>query len=388
MPRRKTLTDAGIASLEPSSRPYPDPELPGHYIRVRPTGAKTFVAVARAASGKQIWHTIGPSSLYSIAEAREKARKAIKAIRDGRDRSGPEAFETVAESWFKRQVENRRLISAPDLRSCLDRQLIPAWRGRDFNSIRRSDVANLLDSIEDSNGPVAADFALAVIRMLCNWRATRDENYVSPVVKGMRRTNPKARARDRVLNDDELREVWLAAEENGTFGAFVRVALLVAQRREKIVTIKWSDISEEGEWTIQRSEREKGTPPSLLLPKAALDIINAQPKLASNPHVFAGLGSGPMQGMSKRKDRFDAKLNGVAPYTIHDLRRTSRSLLSRAGVLPHIAERVLGHAIAGVDGICDRHEYREEKANALRILAGLIENILRPGAHKVHRLRG
>src|SRR5262249_25284946 len=120
-----------------------------------------------------------------------------------------------------------------------------------------------------------------------------------------------------------------------------------------------------------------------------LAIIKAQPKLASNGYVFAGNGSGYMQSMSKRKGRLDANMNGVAPYTVHDLRRTSRSLMARAGVLPHIAERVLGHAVNGVEGIYDRHGYQAEMANALNMLAGLIDNILRSDAdQKVRRLRG
>jgi integrase len=385
MPRRRTLTDAGVKALSPRSAPYPDPELPGHYIRSRPSGIKTFVAVARAPSGKQVWHTVGPATLYTIAEAREKARIALRTIREGR--VGPQPFEDVAGNWFKRHVEAKKLISAPDLRSCLDRQLIPAWGGRDFASIRRGDVAKLLDDIEDSNGPVAADFALAVFRMIANWFSSRNEDYASPIVKGMRRTNPKARARSRVLSDDEIREVWRVAEADGTFGAFVRVALLTAQRREKLVTMRWSDLDQD-EWLIPHAEREKGTAGSLVLPNAALAIINSQPRFASNPYVFAGFGGGCIQGMSKRKAQFDAKLNGVAAWTIHDLRRTARSLMARAGTLNEIAERVLGHAIGGVHGIYNRHEYREEKAHALRALSGLIENILRPEVRKVHRLRG
>jgi integrase len=298
----------------------------------------------------------------------------------------PEPFECVAENWFKRHVEAKGLISAPDLRSYLDRQLIPAWRGRDFASIRRGDVAALLDTIEDSCGAVAADSALAVFRMIANWFASRNEDYASPIVKGMRRTNPKARARSRVLSDDEIREVWRVAEANGTFGAFVRVALLTAQRREKPVTMKWNDL-EHGEWIIRHAEREKGTAGALVLPDTALDIINAQPKFVSNPYVFAGVGGGCIQGISKRKAQFDAKLKGVAPWTIHDLRRTGRTLMERAGVRPDIAERVLGHAIGGVAGIYNRHQYRQEKAHALKALAGLIDNILRPQA-EVHRLRG
>jgi integrase len=388
MPRRQVLTDAGVKALSPRPSPYPDPDLPGHYIRVRPTGIKTFVAVARASSGKQIWHTIGPSTLYTITEAREKAREAIKAIREGRDHAGGETFEAVGDNWFKRHVEKKKLIMAPDIRSCLDRQLIPAWRGRDFASIRRVDVAKLLDSIEDSSGPVAADSALAVIRMIGNWYAARHEDYSSPIVKGMRRSNPKVRARSRILDDDEIREVWRVAEANGTFGTFIRVALLTAQRREKLVTMRWCDLANDGEWSIPRLEREKGTAGFLVLPKAALDIIHAQPIFASNPYVFAGIGNGYIQGISKRKADFDAKLSDVEPYVIHDLRRTARTLMTRAGVCRDVAEQVLGHAIGGVEGIYNRHEYREEKAHALRALAGLIENILRPETHKVHRLRG
>jgi integrase len=377
MPRRKTLTDAGVNALSPRPAPYPDPELPGHYIRVRPTGIKTFVAVARSQSGKQIWHTIGPSTLYTVVEAREKAREAIKAIREGKDRTASETFEVVAENWFKRHVEKEKLISAAQVRSCLDRQLIPAWRGRDFTSIRRTDVAKLLDSVEDASGPVAADSALAAVSKICNWYATRHEDYSSPIVRGMRRSNPKVRARSRILDDNEIREVWRVAEANGTFGAFVQVALLTAQRREKIVTMRWCDLANDGEWSIPRFEREKGTAGFLVLPKAALDIINAQPRFASNPYVFAGIGNRYMQGISGRKAQFDAKLNGVAPYVIHDLRRSAKSLMSRARVLPHVSERVLGHAMEGVEGIYDRHSYREEKAHALRLLAGLIEKILK-----------
>src|SRR5262249_56106992 len=129
-----------------------DRQLRGHYVGIGRRG-KTFAAVARAPSGRQIWHTIGSSSLYSIGEAREKAREAIKAIREGRDRNGAETFETVAETWFKRHVQAKGPITARELRGTLDRHLIPAWCARDFATIRRGDVAKLLDSIEDSNGP-------------------------------------------------------------------------------------------------------------------------------------------------------------------------------------------------------------------------------------------
>ena len=92
--------------------------------------------------------------------------------------------------------------------------------------------------------------------------------------------------------------------------------------------------------------------------------------------------AGIISGQSKRKAQFDAKVP-IAPWVFHDLRRTARSLMSRAGVRPDIAERVMGHSIAGVEGIYDRHSYRDEKAEALRRLAGLIETIIHPPVDNV-----
>jgi integrase len=68
----------------------------------------------------------------------------------------------------------------------------------------------------------------------------------------------------------------------------------------------------------------------------------------------------------------------MAPWVIHDLRRTARSLMARAGVRPDLAERVMGHAIADVEGVYDRHGYTDEKTKALASLAGLIEQIINP----------
>ena len=77
----------------------------------------------------------------------------------------------------------------------------------------------------------------------------------------------------------------------------------------------------------------------------------------------------------------------MKPWVLHDLRRTARSLMSRAGIRPDISERVLGHVIKGVEGIYDRHAYTEEKAHALRALASLIENITNPPANKVVNIK-
>jgi integrase len=388
MPSRQ-LTDAMVAKLPVKADRYThaDPQLPGHYVRVQPSGSKTFAVIMRDPRGKQVLHTIGSTTLHTIAESRELARDAIKAIKKGADRAPPQSFEAVSEQWLKRHVEKKGLRSHSAIRRCLNNHVLPSWGGRDFASINRADVAKLLDQVEDRAGPVAADFTLSVVRNICNWFEARNDNYMSPIAKKMRRSNPQERTRDRILSDDELRAVWKAAGENGTFGAFVRLLLLTGQRREKVAAMRWQDVAIDGTWTIPAEDREKGNAVELKLPDAALEIIKAQPRFASNPHVFAGRGDSHFSGYSKAKAALDAKVQ-ITEWRLHDLRRTARSLMSCAGVRPDIAERVLGHAIKGVEGVYDRHSYREEKAHALRALAGLIESILAPQDAKVTLLRG
>ena len=255
------------------------------------------------------------------------------------------------------------------------------WTGREFKSIGRGDVAKLLDKVEPKSGARQADLTLAVFSSMANWYAAREDDYRSPVVRGMKRG--ATAGRDRILNDDELRVVWEGAE--GVFGGFVKILLLTGQRKEKVAAMRWQDI-DGAVWTIPTEARQKGNAGKLVLPKIALEIINAQPRFASNPYVFAGEGS-HIKSWSRRKRQFDAQLEGVKPWVLHDLRRTARSLMSRAGIRPDISERVLGHVIKGVEGVYDRHAYTEEKAHALKALAGLIDRIVNPPAGKVVPLR-
>jgi integrase len=265
----------------------------------------------------------------------------------------------------------------------LDVHVFPFWKGRPFLSIKRSDVTALLDDVEDDHGARQADCVLTVVSSIMHWFADRHDDYHPPVRRGMRRQNPKEQARERTLTDDELRVVWKTAEEGGRFGAIVRLCLLTAQRDGKVSTMRWSDVSDAGEWTIPKEPREKENGGVLVLPDAARAIIRKQHRLGDNPYVFASRGDGPFRGFSASKRTFDAKLPKIPHWTIHDLRRTSRSLMSRAGVTDHHAERVLGHAIGGVKGIYDRHAYKDEKAEALRKLAALIDNIVNPRANVV-----
>ena len=307
-----------------------------------------------------------------------KVYETVEAIRAGKSLDGPETFERVFADFMTRYVDEKRLRTAKDIRRNITNHVLPVWGSRDFASIQRNDVAKLLDSIQDRRGPVIADKVLALVSKICRWYATRHHDYVSPIVPGMRRSDPKTRARSRILNDDEIRTVWKAAEADGVFGAFVRMSLLSGQRAGKLTHMKWEHI-EDDVWHMPLEPREKGNAGDLVLPKEALAILDELPRFASCPYVFT-YGSVPITDSNKW--RFAEKVN-IAPWVIHDLRRTAKSLMARAGVRPDISERVLGHVIRGVEAIYDRHEYRQEKADALRKLAGLIAMIVNPPADNV-----
>jgi integrase len=381
--RRKTLTDKMVASLPRKKKRYvlADPELRGMYVRVPPQGPAVFAVVARNTHGKQIWATLGTADVFDkIEQAREQAREAIRRIKAGLTPFAPppvppDSFAAVAEGWLKRHVEAKGLRTGDELQRVLEKYALPHWRDRVFVDLRRSDVARLLDAIEDAHGHWVADSVLSVLRSLSSWYASRNDDYTPPFTRNMRRTPAQARKRSRMLSDDELRAVWRAAETAGTFGAFVMLLLLTAQRREKVVAMKWSDVADDGTWTIATAAREKGNAAVLRLPPAALQIIAQQPRLAGNPYVFAGRGNGAISGFSWRLEAFKASC-GVSGFHLHDLRRTARSLMAKAGVSSEHAERVLGHAIGGVEGVYDVHRYDAEKADALQRLARLIERIV------------
>jgi hypothetical protein len=184
---RQTLTDAKVSKLKPAPKrqTIPDPELRGHYVRITPAGAKSFVAVARNPSGKQIWATIGAADVLKIDEAREKAREAIKRIREGLDPfeappAKPDSFQAVAETYMERHVKARGLRSQGEIERILARYIYPTWADLEFVNIRRGDVVRLLDEVEDGNGPRQADYVLAVIRGIMNWYASRTDDYQRP----------------------------------------------------------------------------------------------------------------------------------------------------------------------------------------------------------------
>jgi integrase len=379
--RRRQLNHEQALALKPrpSRAPYPDPELVRGYIRPNQRST-SYGIITRDGFGRQLWHSVGVLNHTDIEELRAKAREMLGRVKDGKPATEPpppprDSFADVSENWMRRHVEKEGLISAHEIERCLKKYVLPHWGDRPFVEIKRSDVAKLLDHIEDEHGARQADAVLTIIRSICSWYATRDDNYVVPIVKKMKRS--KSCPRERILTDDEIPIVWRAAEEGGAFGALLQLALLTAQREAKLLQMRWSSISADGVWTVPVKEREKGTGRELVLPELARAILRRLPRVHGSDLVFVPANGGQEMSPSHRMEKFRAALpEGFPHFVIHDLRRTWRSLASKAGVNPDHAERVMGHVIRGVEGVYDRYSYVPEKQIALEKVAVLIEQII------------
>jgi integrase len=407
-PRRKDEATK-LPAREVKWKFHPDPGQLGLFIRNPPASSKSpavYAVTARNPHGKQVWKTIGVVGQVSIESARAKAKTYRERITKGLPAEEPEkpkphSYKGVAEDWLKRYAAKNGLRSRAEAERLLKNFVFPVWGDRAFEEIGRLDVTVLLDGIEDSTGAWNADHVLSTIRQIARWHMTRTDSYVSPFVPRMQRTTKEERTRTRKLgypqadgkkapaaSRDELQKVWRAAEGAGMFGAFLQICLLTAQRRSKVASMRWKDISDDGVWTIPTEAREKANAEELKLPEMALAIIRAQPRFDGCPYVFAAVRkgkdgkAGPINGFNKRKAQFD-RTCGVRDWTVHDLRRTAKSLMTSAGVMSHVSEQVLGHSIKGIEAVYEQHDFFAEKAQALEALAAKITSIVDPPGDNV-----
>jgi integrase len=415
--RKVALTDRSLKAL----RSAPDGArvvvwdamMPSMAVRVSSKGKRSFYAVKRRAGETQpTWVLLGAYPVMTLAEARAKAREALGALMDGQDpaviaeakrearaeaeRRRDGTFGAVAEDFIRRHAMTKR--SGHMVAGIIRRELIPVWGERPIAEITRRDVIKLVESILDrggekpagsrrkSGGPYAARHALSAARKLFNWAVGRDELAASPCdrVKAAE-LHGAPEPRDRVLSDDELRAVWRAAEATPyPYGPLVKLLLLTGQRRDEIAGARWGEIDlDRAMLTITSARMKAKAGHSVPLIPAAVEILRALPRFAAGDFVFSGqTGAKPFSGFSKAKRRLDKLIGdiagGIAPYTLHDLRRTVRTRLAELGVTPFVGELVIGHTQKGVHAVYDLHRYEKEKRAALEAWEARLLAIVAP----------
>ena len=345
-------------------------------------GSKTF-RVLTYVNGKPKTHWLGKYPTMTVSQARAAAMDYWHDPKKFVAKAAKNSFKQVAENWIKRHVDENQLRSKPEIERMLNKYVYPKFGSKRFLEIDREHINDLLDGIVDNHGRSQADAVLAVIRGICNWYAARSSHYVNPIVRDMKRDKRKSKikARKRFLNDNEIRMVWEAADACGSFGDLVKLALLTGQRRgrfgEKSTAMRWSEISTDGLWVFNREERRKSTADQIKLPAMALALIAEQPKIDGNPFVFPGGPKGPFNHFSQGMDELRKLLPDMPRWTLHDLRRTARKLMTRAGVRPDVGELALGHSIKGIQEIYDDiAEYQPMIDHAFECVANEIDKII------------
>ena len=399
---RGKITKAAVDALKPGDI-LADTDVKGFVVRCLQSGVITYGLRYRV-NGKQRWLALGLHGRVTPDSARRLAKKKVGAVADDRDPAAEREAErekakaasastvdVLLDTFLDRHVR-KNLRSAGEVERVFDKYVRPCIGSKSIYALCRRDVVEMLDTIEDENGPVMADRTLAHVRKAFNWQAARDDGFVPPIVRGMARTKPNERARKRVIEDQELCDLWAALDtfdKPAVFAPFVRTLLLTAQRRDEVANMRWEEI-EGTTWAIPSERRKKGDAVTVPLTDAVLQLLGKPQKRG---FVFSTTGGNkPFSGFSKAKRALDIAIADLrkkgrrapmAQWQLHDLRRTARSLMSRIGVSPDVGERVVGHIIPGVRGVYDRHQYCGEKRDALQRLAAEVGRIINPPASSV-----
>jgi integrase len=392
------ITKSAVDALEKGEF-ISDAEVKGFVARKLPSGKVTYGLRYRIRGGPQRWLALGLHGDVTADDARRLAKKHIGEVADWRDPAGERQAERkrtkVADAdtvnalldRFLERYANEQHRHPEETHRAFDVYVRPRIGERSIYTLRRSDISQMLGEIADDHGPVMADRVLSRVRTAFNWHAVRDDAFTPPIVRGMAITKPAERARKRVLDDTEIRDVWHAldqAQGPTCYRACIRTLLLTAQRRAEVAQMNWTEV-EGNLWIIPASRYKTKVENCVPLTETVFQLLGEPRKRG---FVFSTTGGKKaLSGFSIAKANLDTaiatlrKAEGrplMPSWRVHDLRRTARSLMSRAGVSADIAERVLGHKIPGIRGIYDRHEYADEKRDALVRLAAQVAQILAP----------
>ncbi|GJD98102.1 tyrosine-type recombinase/integrase [Methylobacterium isbiliense] len=436
MPR--PLTAVAVANAKPDASrriEITDGATPGLRLVIQPSGSKSWV-FRYEHGGRAVKLTLGPAAgagALTLAEAREEAGKARKCLVAGRDpvaerkaaraaeaarieaerkaaeaaaRRDEDLIENVVDRYVARHVE--RLKSAHEVKRLFEKEVKAPWRGRLVAEIGRKDVLKLIDDIAERGAGTTANRTLANLRAFFNWCVDRGLLEASPCE---RIRPPKAEmSRERVLTDAELRLLVLALRRlEWPWREFFTLALLTGQRREEIAGMRWDELDVEARdpvWVLPSKRTKNGREHAIPLVNEAVEALRQMRRIEGSEYVLTTTGTSSVSGFSRAKASLDAMMLRIArdeaqargddpdrvslaPWRLHDLRRTAASGMARGGVPVAVVEKVLNHVsgtFAGIVGVYQRHDFASEKRHALTAWAAHIGGLVAAAPARVDRV--
>jgi integrase len=372
-----------------------DDALPGFGYRLRRSGDKLLrrwiVQYRRAGGTRRI--KLGDAGVLGAEQARAAAKKLLAAAALGHDPQAERVDRRSKDQLSLRGVVDEYLkAKQPDVRARTLFELTRYLTGSYFkplhslpiDTVTRKDIAARLVAITRENGSITAARARAAINSLFVWAMQMGLVENNPVIGSVQ---PKdSEGRSHVLTEAELAAVWREAGDDD-YGKIVRLLILTACRRQEVGSLRWSELdTERGTWTIPPERAKNKRAHTLPLPETAWRIISGVPHLASRDFLF-GVRADGFYSWAEAKANLDQRLgDSVAPFVLHDIRRTVATRMADLGIAPHVIEQILNHQSGykrGVAGIYNRSSYQRETRAALALWADHVQTLVEGGERKV-----
>ena len=378
----------------------------GLYLMIPKKGAPYWMH-RYTLSGKRRELTLDKYADLSLAEAREQAVEAQKAIRSGvdpveaRKREEQVTIRTVRELFSDWHQELEKRLKHPNIpKRVFEKEIAPSIGHLTLDSVTPMDVRAIVRKVASSGRPAIANDALMYLKQLFN----------HSIKLGLLTYNPAAafnvndaggieKSRDRALTVEELHQVFQVFRDNRECFSrdnYLACALLLVLgvRKTELTEAQWSEFDLKGRrWKLSGERSKSGAGIVIPIPpQAVVWLEELKIRACGSPYIFPSRRSSKRPHMGKdtlnraiaklfgkepgKKKQPENRMGDIAEFTVHDLRRTCRSLLAAAGVPGHVAERCLNHKLKGVEGIYDRHDYFEERKQALTIVAKLVDPAL------------
>lgn len=397
-----------IASLKPDPNrqiDYWDRTRRSFGLRVSRTGRKSWVVLYRY-NGRLRRYTFATYPEMKLGEAREAADEAKKLAKKGTDPAAAKSaareavtFADLTTDYMNEHAKKHKRSWQQDQRM-IDGELLPKWKHTKPTDIKRADVRALVNAIAERGAPIYANRVLALISKIFNYGIAEEKLGLDGGANPCRlipRPGGAETPRDRVLNADEIRDLWQAFDgEEPPIRAVFKLRLLTAQRGGEVLSMRWEDLDLDGGWWTIPAERAKnGLSHRVPLSKQAQSVLTdykswleehlpkineGRVKKRKPPREITGWvfpapkGKEPMAWVQKAAERMRTA-SGVQ-FRPHDLRRTAASMMTGSGISRLVVSKILNHVETGVTAVYDRHSYDGEKRTALDAWGRQIEAIL------------
>lgn len=381
---RINFTVRKIDSLRPPDKgqvDYWDTGLSGFGIRMSQGGRRSWIVMYRVGRRKRRL-TLGSYPPMTLAEARKDAKAALVVAQKGGDPAHEKKVARMAETFSQLTKSYIEQYAKPNKKSwkldekALYRDAVPRLGTFRAKDITRRDIRDMLQDIVARGAPIQANRTFEIVRRLFNWAIAEDYLTTNPC-QGISKP-AKENRRDRVLKENEIRNVWPAMEAEQPFvAAMFKLRLITAQRGGEIASMRWEDLDlATGWWTIPAERSKNGLSHRVPLSPQALAVLeDVREQENGSPWLFPSPRPGRHMEYLVQAAKRIREQAGVE-FVPHDLRRTAASYMTSMGIPRLTVKKILNHVETDVTATYDRHSYDQEKCQALNAWGQRLHEII------------